>query len=52
MPEPRVISIQSGVPKWRLEQFIRQTDLRKRPRAAQLVDAELQRMALEERKAA
>jgi hypothetical protein len=43
MPEPRVISIQSGVRTEQLERFVKMTDLRKRPLAARLVHLELLR---------
>jgi hypothetical protein len=41
MPEPKVISIQSGVRTEQLLKFVKISDLRKRPRAAQLVHDEL-----------
>lgn len=41
MPEPKVISIQSGVRTEQLEKFVKMTNLKKWPRAAQVVHLEL-----------
>lgn len=50
MAESKVV-IMPSVPTWRLEQFVKQTDLRKRPEAARVVCIELAQRKTQERQA-